>query len=89
MYLFFVCYCRLNEIYEKGVWIKHRTLVFGMELRTDIPFKARYLHDFNEVAFRVFAYASHSRALVFLLILAVKLVTVAMSFLYMFVFIYV
>ena len=54
-----------------------------MELCADVPFQSRYLNNLDQVAFRVAAYAFHSCAFIFLLIVVVELITVTVSLLYM------
>ena len=54
-----------------------------MELNANKPFQGRYLNDFNQVRFRIFAYAHHTGSFKLIAIFAVEFKTMAMAFLNM------
>ena len=73
--------CHADEVEEEGVWLQHRTLILGVELRADVPFQPRYLHNLDKVALGIASHAVHAVALKLLLEVVVELITVAVALL--------
>ena len=69
--------------------MQHGTLIFGVELCTDVPLHARNLHNLHEVAFGVASHALHAGTLKLLLEVIVELVAVAMALLDVLLIIYI
>ena len=59
---------------------EHSGRVFGMELRTDEPFKCRNFYNFYKSTFGVSTYALHSLFFILCKEVAVEFVTMAVTF---------